>query len=221
MMQISTAKKVSLQPELFGGFGYEERLCTVAACRNYAGDFCEEATAVLTGGTRLQTDSRKDICPDIQLAPNVFLESKSIGYTRAIIIYLCRLTKDLAFMEQGNDLTYVLWHHKTRVFDDIRLGDLRDSMASSLQSVTFVHLPTLAKHFETQPVKMLNAKHKAKGYGAYGYNEGYNARLNHFERLIPELPIKPTLEVYGRQVQVPIVRCMPEDVCKLGLCLTH
>lgn len=200
-MRISEARQPDLQPPLFAELGYESRVCTIAACRNYMGDFFEELTVQLIGGQRLKTDSTRDVCPDIQVDDKTFIEAKSIGCSGGVIVYQCRLEKDLAFTKaQGVDLFYVLWNHGCRVADGILLGELRTGAAASVKSVTVLRLTDLAAILKTRPVKVLNSKHTARGYGAYGYNDGYCVPYSIFRNAIPKLAIPWSAKAYGRCV---------------------
>lgn len=200
-MKISTVRLPFLQLPLFGR-GIEDRKCPLAACRNYVGDFFEELTANTFGGARLKTDSTCDVCPDIQIRDNVFLESKSVGLSGAIILYKSRFAKDHAFVREGNTLHYVFWQHDCRIEDGMFLGDLRDQLAASVKSVTVLSLERLSGAIIGVPLKTLNKKHKARGYGSLGYTDGWQPRLSSVQqcagpcdRLFPTQPV-----AYGRKI---------------------
>lgn len=152
----------------------------VAACRNYVGDYFEEATAVLTRGTRLRTDSTKDVCPDIRLSDGSFLEVKSIGCGNAAMAYHNRLEKDMEFIRQGNKLEYLLWKHNYRVNPKLTLPDLREGLANATEYAILVPFETFYRILTAGPKMILNAKNTARGYGSLGYREGYRTRMSHF-----------------------------------------
>lgn len=199
-MRISTPRLPDLQPALIGGYGQEDRIFPLAACRSYVGDFFEELTVNTFGGQRLKTDSTKDICPDIQIRDTTFLESKSVGCSGAIIVYESRLMKDLAFVAEGNTLYYIFWQHNCRITDGMKLGALRDALAVSVKSVTVVPLEKLRQSLTT--LKVLNAKHTARGYGSHGYTSGYQPRLSDVQRNVgPCKTLFPNqLVAYGRRI---------------------
>lgn len=198
-MNISTAKEPELQHLLFPELGYESRVCTIAACRNYMGDLFEELTVDLVGGKRLKTDSTKDVCPDIQIEDNLFAESKSIGCSGAIIVYQCRLEKDLEFLaETGAQMHYVLWHHSCRITEGAPLGDLRTLALTKVRSVTVIPLPALAEILKQSPLITLNKKCRNRGYGAYGYTDGYRIPYAKVRDALPSQPEAVTATAYGR-----------------------
>jgi hypothetical protein len=198
-MRVSTNRPPA-QLELLPEHGYESRPLTVAATRSFVGDFVEEMTVAAFGGTRLKTDSRADICPDIKLGDNLYLECKSIGRTKDIIVYLSRLEKDLEFVRRGNRIFYVLWNHDYKMVDGLTLGGLRDGVAQSFKSVSIIDLATLAPLLKATPVKTLNASlDKRSGYGSYGYTDGYRLRLDQAKAQLTNGIELSSLEVYGRR----------------------
>lgn len=201
-MRISSARIPKRQPSLFSELDGEDRSLPVAASRNAMGDFFEELTAQVIGGERLKTDSRCDICPDLQIEEGVFAESKSIGCSRSVIVYDSRLEKDLRFASvTGSDLYYILWNHTCRVRDGMTLRELRDSAAYSVRSVTIVSLGTLALMLKSTPIVTLNTKHQTRGNGSPGYRQGYrvNLRKVQAEMIESKIPITHPM-VYGRRV---------------------
>lgn len=200
-MRISSPRVPLLQFPLFGN-GVEDRKCQLAACRNYVGDFFEELTANAFQGTRLKTDSTCDVCPDIQVGEKQFLESKSVGCSGAIIVYNSRFHKDLAFEAEGNRLHYVFWQHDCRIEEGMYLGDLRDMLAKRVRSVTVVSLQHLSNALIGVPLKTLNAKHTARGYGSLGYRDGWQPRLSSVQASAgPCKTLFPSaLQSYGRKI---------------------
>lgn len=215
-MNISTAREPDLQLPLFEGMGYEDRVCTVAACRNYMGDAFEELTAIITGGTRLKTDSTKDVCPDIKIDERTFLESKSIGCSGAVIVYESRLAKDLAFAEShGIELFYVLWRHGCKIAEGVRLGDLRTEAMNRVKGVIIIPLSDLKSILSDLPVTVLNAKHKARGYGSMGYNNGWRVPYSRISNRYPKDPRIGMSAAYGRVTAPFTIQGNPEVISRL------
>lgn len=212
-MQVSNPRKNhGVQSVLFEEYEPENKQLTVAACRNYMGEFFEEASATLLNGIRLVTDATKDVCPDLQIGDREFVESKSIGKTNSVIVYQSRLKKDLDFIELGNKLYYVLWNHGAKVQDGITLGELRNLAATLVKSVALIPAHELHVILEAGPLMVLNPKNTNRGYGSLGYQNGYRSLLKNVTTGLNDLHHDIRINVYGRDVIVPVIRCA--DSCK-------
>ncbi len=178
-----------------------DRPLTMPGIRAAVGDFFEEMSRLILNGTRLATDSRADICPDIHVNPKLFAESKSIGNSGAIIVYAARLENDLAFVQKnGVDLIYCFWNHKARFVDGMTEMQVRDLLAASIQSVTLISLKELSTRLKATKLRALcrRREEETKGYGSEKYCMGYRLALSRVRKEMPLLGMYHGPEVYGR-----------------------
>ena len=191
------------QPSLFDWPRSEGRVLTVAACRNYCGDFMEEVTTSFFTGDRLTTDSRADICPDIELGRKVYGEVKSVGANKEVLVYEARAEKDRKLINEGNTLYYFIWHHTFKVRDGITLLDLRNGLAENLKSLHVFEATSLLDCMAQGPLMEVNKKGGRRGYGSRGYVTGRRLKLNKID--IPlEDPIVESQSVLGRGIEIEI-----------------
>lgn len=163
------------QPVLFDGAD-DRNITKPAQLRNFAGEFFEEATAALVRGRRLKTDGTHDVCPDVEIRPGFYCESKSVGQNASAIVYQCRLQKDLDWtLQRAARLFYVFWHHRLDCLPVKCVSDLNLQLAAALRDVTVIELVDLAKLCNTRPApRVLNTALAAKisgktiGYAKYG-----------------------------------------------------
>lgn len=190
---MTVARKLDVpQPRLFTVEDNEP--ITIAACRNYAGEFFELATIQLLGGYRLLIDATKDYCPDIQVAKNSYLEVKSIGRNGAAMCYEARLAKDSDLIAQnGSTLRYILWNHNYKCGANETLGSLRRGLAESVKAVYLVDFDIFKEVMEAAPVMTLNKANgearsrpqgQRRGYGSHGYTTGHRVTLAKFRERI-------------------------------------
>lgn len=156
----------------------------MAQTRNWAGDFFEEATASLLRGTRLKTDSRADVCPDILIGEGLYCESKSVGKNGAVIVYQHRLAKDVHWTAfHSATLLYCIWHHNAKCTEVRYLSDLRQALTTA-HECCLVPLEMIHALCQATPLKTLCKKAKpGMGYGNYGYKDGYLIRLSAIKAL--------------------------------------
>lgn len=132
---------------------------TMASTRNICGDFFEEASRVLFHAKRHRTDGRCDVCPDLSLIerPLSFIEAKSVGCTRAGIIYEHRLRKDREFVDAiGAQLTYVFWMHRSRVGGCDTRGAIHCSLARTAWAVVALSLAQIEDLCRFRPARKMN-----------------------------------------------------------------
>lgn len=135
-MKTSTPRPPNNQPAMWNWIG-DRPLTKMAMVRPWVGDFFEQATISLTGGVRLKTVAGS-LCPDVKLPSQWYAEVKSIGGSRARIIYKHRMEKYEQFMKQGNKLVYVFWLHNCKATEYKTLFSLREALANSVLSVAVV-----------------------------------------------------------------------------------
>ena len=136
-----------------------EPIASMAVTRNICGDFYEEASQHLFDAKRHRTDGSCDVCPDLSLIdrPLSFIESKSIGNTRAAIIYEHRLRKDRKFVDSINGrLTYVFWMHAARVGKLQTRGLIHAALARTTWAVYALSLQQIEKLCEFRPARKMN-----------------------------------------------------------------
>jgi hypothetical protein len=182
MLKLPGVRSVDRQGRLF-----EVEIHNAGLSRHYVGEFCEDATAVLSGGVRLKTDSRIKTCPDIHLSKRVFCEVKGVGCSKRAIVYDHRLAKDRQFVDESRaTLLYWFWRHRFRVLNAKTENELYAGLAASLESVVVVDFPTLERYLLARPVKVMNTGSFTKdgkrlGYGGYGYGRGWSVKVSEFE----------------------------------------
>ena len=192
---------------------------THGMCRVMAGDFMEEATAVLSSSVRLRTDCRCEVCPDIQYSKRLFFESKSVGNTDTAIIYQSRLRKDCDFCMQGYQIMYWFWHHHCQVSKTESKTELRHEIARWMQDVLVVPLRMIWKEYGHRGPKLLNNSlarvGKQHGWGAAGYGWGWNIPLNQWRNVCTDVITVSGLVVYDVPLpdfKVRLAREVPGDL---------
>jgi hypothetical protein len=164
-------------PLLFAGADDFDFRC-MAQTRNHVGEFFEAATAAVINGRRLKTDGEVDICPDVQIAPGIFAESKGVGQSGAAIIYECRIEKEMKFArEHAARYFYFFWHHATQAAQEPSLYALRSSLAHSVRSLTILDLETVWSMTRDKAPRMMNPAYSAThrvAYGSYKYGTGWS-----------------------------------------------
>lgn len=156
-MIVSAVKHPEDQQTLWPFVG--DREITMAATRNFAGEFYEHAAASLWRANRHLTNGQADICPDLSLPndPKHFLEVKSLRVRGQGLIYSERLAKDRAFeRDHGVLLTYTLWIHRAEAGTCTRLFQLREMLASSTIMVLVIPHGRLAALCRTIEPKIAN-----------------------------------------------------------------
>lgn len=202
-MNISTAVRHPAHPSLF-----TEDLGAVlpmAACRNWCGDFYEEATVALCGGYRILTVSTADACPDVRFDSGAFAEVKSIGSNRETLVYEERLNKDQRCVEAGSIYWYYLWHHNFKVgsVDGLTLDALRKNLAAHTVSLTIVPFAVYQSTMLSTPLRDFSAStpnRTGRGFGSAQYRMGYRCRLNVFQKMAVPAG-RRDFTVYGQAVR--------------------
>jgi len=110
-----------------------------AMVRNEVGTFFEEASRLLFQADRHQIDGRADVCPDLSVGRNRFIEIKSIGQSRQGLIYKHRLERDRMLVKNtGGSLTYVFWIHNVPATEYRSRHELRAALARGVDRVLVV-----------------------------------------------------------------------------------
>lgn len=153
-MKISAIKPPrEAQQTLWPSIG--DRPLTMAATRNYCGEFYEEATCNMFGADRHKTDGTADICPDLSIG-NHYLECKSIGLTRQGLIYSQRLEHDRWLLADGGKLSYVFWIHNVEAGKCSTLWELRDQLAVGAVEVLVIPFEEIEAACRMIPGKVMN-----------------------------------------------------------------
>ncbi len=182
---------------------------THGRCRVLVGDFMEEATAAISGGKRLKTDSTKVTCPDVQISKHRFLESKSIGLSGKAIIYEERLKRDFKFCSAGRELFYCFWSHRFKVSQAESKAELHKAIKKHLVDVVIVPFDVLWSIYSKIPAKLLNNAYtkngKRIGWGSNGHSMGWNVSIKQLRGLCHRLGTIHRIEVYGAVLEnVPV-----------------
>ena len=192
---------------------FDAKVLSHGMCCYLAGDFFEQATAMLSGGERLKTDSRCVTCPDVRFTEKTFFESKSVGKTGAAIIYKTRLRRDKQFCNKGRELLYWCWCHRYRVGDAKSLAELHAGLAGELLDVLvfrFDHLYAACRHVEPKLLNNAYSKSgKRLGWGSRGYGWGWNVSMRAWRTASQDLLVVPRLMVYDQQLTNIKVRFGP------------
>jgi hypothetical protein len=182
-VRVSRPKIVNKQFVLWHGAD-DKTFKSIAAVRNWAGDFFEEATHALTGAVRLKTDGSCDVCPDLKLRDKVYLESKCVGQSQSAIIYDHRFARDEKLVaHEGGEMFYCFWHHDLECNGCRTLFELRAGLATHVETLIVVKLEQLAALLKTRPIRTLNASYETRtgiplGYGSNGYGRGWSFPLS-------------------------------------------
>lgn len=163
-------RKSELQLRLFDD---ERALKTMGAARNFVGEFFEEVAAAMFDVKRIKEDTSADICPDLKVDDNAYLECKSIGNSGQGLIYVDRYKKDRKFCKEGNSIGYLFFKHKFEVAKARSLEQLREGLAVNLEHACLIESETLRKILRKRPLRKLNSKYMKKsgvrnGWGNYG-----------------------------------------------------
>lgn len=177
-MKVATAKAINRQTLIFDP---DPLLESTGAARSWVGDFFEQLTASLTSGLRLKTDSGCDICPDILLqaggmgSPARFAECKAVGQSGQAIMYKCRFEKDRrAIEENGLQIYYFFWRHRSPVLASETINHLRGALAGSIERVGIISRQTLEEILANRQPRRINSQYQKNGPQNYAkYGEGW------------------------------------------------
>jgi hypothetical protein len=192
-------KHATNQPLLFDN---ARRLSGDGAVRSWVGDFFEEAGARLTGATRLRTSGLCAWCPDLRWDDRIGFECKAVGNSGSVIIYQCRLEKDLEqSARHGVELWYWIFRHTAPVLGTLFIDDLRQKLAAATIKVACVPLADLAAACYEMPLRRVNSAYtsagKRLGYGQKQYGIGWTIRASQFFQSDSRLS---SVSVYGQAI---------------------
>ena len=151
-MKLPKAKLIDKQQLLFPK---EDKSFTMGVARQVTGDFFEELTAACTRGTRLRTDCTADICPDVLLSNNVFVEVKAAGVSGSVIFYQDRHLNSTKFAATSK-LVLFFWHHKFKTSNALSVAELKRGLAASIQSLTILSFSTFCEALKSQRLRRVN-----------------------------------------------------------------
>jgi hypothetical protein len=202
VLRVSTPKR-NETPFLCAGWN-DFAIRTLAQTRNICGNLCEDLTASLTGGVRLATDSRCDICPDLlHKGTEDYFEVKSCGKNGSGIIYQVIWEKQRRFVEQGGKLCYWFWQHKAECKSLAYASDVRSALFNSLQWVACIEFQALAEILASREKRTICTPGKnTTNYARNGYGVGWSfptARVR--ERLAG--PITVSVSSFQTTTQIP------------------
>lgn len=207
-----TLPKPRRRPDQGTLFDVDPLLTSTGAARSWVGDFFEEATAVLTGATRLRTDGRLPWCPDLQFSARHFLESKAVGQSGQMIVYEGRANKDADNLRRRRArLTYVIWRHRFRTTTATSHGELRRGLAEGVEYVLLIDFAELHAILRKIPPRKVNTVYtiagRRNGYGSEskGYGIGWTISLR---SLIPGA-WRPESSLFRLEVYGVILPCVP------------
>jgi hypothetical protein len=130
---------------------------SMAQTRTATGEFCEEATRQLLGGERLSTQGTVDICPDIKLDEQRYLEVKSVATKRCALLYEHILDRTVRFVRRNKvTIWYCFWVHGVAAAQIPSLFDLRRAMASSMERLIIVPFPIVHEVVKRLPPRKMN-----------------------------------------------------------------
>lgn len=117
---------------------------TIGNTRTLVGEFFEHATVSLTGGILLATISsldgiKVDICPDVLLPGDKFLEVKSCGRGNKIAFYEERRKKAIQMIGEGGSLGYIIWKHDLDTTQCSNAEELFLALCQRLQKIFIIN----------------------------------------------------------------------------------
>lgn len=200
-MELPHLKTIDRQLKLFDA---DRLLTSTGELRWAVGEFYENKTAEVSGASRMRTDSRCKICPDLYYAPRVFFETKGVGKTGHIILYKGRLKKYQDFFAAGNSIHHWIWSHRFRAMGAATYNDLYSGLAAATQKLLIVDFQFLVDLTTGRPEKLINNQYnKTVKKGGYNNNEQYGTGWT--------IPVKTIVELCFR-VPGPIVTGGPFPV---------
>jgi hypothetical protein len=174
------------------------------SARNWAGDFFEQATTILSGGVRHKDAANFAICPDVSWGDDVLFESKGVGRSNESIVYAGRLKKDRALVDaSGRDLYYWFWRHRHRTKESRTKDELRRSLAENFRQLIIVDLWQVEQYCWSREIKTLNTGYTKAGhplkYGASdkGYGLGWGVSMKAMLALCELRMVVPEIQVHG------------------------
>lgn len=183
----STEEQLTFWDEPLGNHGH---------VRTVIGRLVEELTAEFVGGKRHRTDSQSVYCPDVSRRHILtdygvclfdtaqYFESKSAGNSKQTFVYTGRLVKDRAFVDLGNELYYVVWHHRAHSKEAKTISQLEWLVGERMREVYVVPFGAFEAVCLSLKVEPLNSQY----YGPAAtrdqketYGSGYRVPLKLIE----------------------------------------
>lgn len=122
----------------------DDTIAAPSATRQLVGEFFERTTVALTGGTRHQIDATADVCPDLDVGRNRFVEVKGIRRGNQAIVFAHRIARDRALInETGGELSYCWWSHSVQATACTTRRQLWSELAVGIRGVFVVPFPRL------------------------------------------------------------------------------
>lgn len=196
-MRVSSIRGSEYQRPLFS-----VPIRSVATIRNICGEFAELCTSKQTGAQRLKTDSRAVICPDLRVSENVWIESKSAGSSKCVIVYQHRHQKESEFVLLGNSLFYWVWSHRTRFGDLTSVDEIQQRWASGLECLYVIGFSALSGMLQS-PTMVLNSYYYSNHKKDSFRGQGWKICLR--EVRAKSIPIGVTFPMDIRGISVPSV----------------
>ena len=145
--------------------------------RTVIGNTVEDLTcALIPDSRRHKTDSRADYCPDVS-ANGRYYETKAVGRSREAFVYSGRLKKDRQFVDDGNQLDYVIWHHKVAVAGIQTVEELSSAIIGNIVSAYIIPFDDFWFLCQWLPVEKLNSKYGKHQTEPSTYGTGYRINL--------------------------------------------
>lgn len=160
---------------------WETPLGNHGAVRYVLGDFVETLTCLLLSGNRHKDQTNVDYCPDISAVTDdttYYCECKSVGRSRQTMVYEGRLVRDRNFVDAGNPLLYVLWHHTV----DTKIADTEEELQmlflAKMQCIYVVPFNVIEAICRSLPCEKLNSQYGRSDKYPGVYGKGYRIPLS-------------------------------------------
>src|SRR5436189_4899638 len=112
----------------------------------------------------MRTDGTAEYCPDLLLSDGSYAENKSVGRNGNSIVYSGRAIKDAKFSANCS-LYYVWWKHNANAYAAKTIGELRETLAASLQYVLILPHECVAAAILATPERLLNSQYARRHNG--------------------------------------------------------
>lgn len=170
------------------------------------GKFFEEATQLLTKGTRYDTENGIEYCPDVGLSEVNFAESKAVGRGGRMIMYEERLKREIAWCLQHTvSIDYYVWRHRCYTKTCETEADIFAALANTCESLVVVNIITLAKYLdEKAPARIINN---------YGRLRGWHVPYTQLLTLAPEKTSRRILRIQQNKIKSLPIHYDPITFC--------
>jgi hypothetical protein len=218
-VKVSAIKPHAEQSAIWPWVG-DHAFASMAETRNACGEFYEEATRAMLGADRHQTDGTADVCPDLSVGRNRFLEVKSIGCSRQGLVYSHRLDRDRQLLKSTRgQLTYLFWIHNVRASECSSLFELRDALATGVECVLAVPFETLWEATRALTPRVMNYR-AATGSKPRQEMEGYRLPWGLLRDLSAgQTTMTWSVVAFGREVPPTPLHC--RDLARLQRAATR